>query len=49
LACIAHPQHVFCQQGICKIAVCTEEAKVCPDGSIVGRNPNLNCEFNPCP
>ena len=28
---------------------CTAEAKVCPDGSNVGRNPELGCEFNPCP
>lgn len=29
---------------------CTQEAKICPDGkNIVGRNPQLNCEFNPCP
>lgn len=28
---------------------CTMEAKVCPDGSYVGRNPAKNCEFNPCP
>ncbi len=28
---------------------CTEEAKICPDGSSVVRNPSLNCEFNPCP
>ncbi|MFH0961485.1 MAG: hypothetical protein V1820_02275 [archaeon] len=27
---------------------CTEEAKVCPDGSAVGRIPP-NCEFAPCP
>ena len=27
---------------------CTEEAKVCPDGSTVGRIPP-NCEFAPCP
>lgn len=27
---------------------CTEEAKVCPDGSIVGRT-GPNCEFAPCP
>jgi hypothetical protein len=26
---------------------CTEEAKVCPDGSAVGRVPP-NCEFAPC-
>lgn len=28
---------------------CTMEAKVCPDGTAVGRNPALNCEFDPCP
>jgi len=28
---------------------CTEEAKICPDGTVVGRNPALNCEFDPCP
>lgn len=27
---------------------CTEEAKVCPDGSTVGRT-GPNCEFAPCP
>jgi hypothetical protein len=27
---------------------CTEEAKLCPDGSAVGRVPP-NCEFAPCP
>jgi hypothetical protein len=27
---------------------CTEEAKLCPDGSYVGRVPP-NCEFAPCP
>ena len=27
---------------------CTEEAKICPDGSAVGRT-GLNCEFAPCP
>ena len=27
---------------------CTEEAKVCPDGSAVGRS-GPNCEFAPCP
>lgn len=28
---------------------CTEEAKICPDGSAVGRNASLDCEFDPCP
>lgn len=27
---------------------CTQEAKLCPDGSSVGRT-GLNCEFPPCP
>ena len=29
-------------------AVCTQEAKLCPDGSYVGRN-GPNCEFDTCP
>lgn len=28
--------------------VCTMEAKICPDGSFVGRT-GANCEFSPCP
>ncbi len=39
-------------QGRCKwtrTTACTEEAKICPDGTAVGRNPNKNCEFYPCP
>lgn len=28
---------------------CTEELKLCPDGSNVARDPKLNCEFSPCP
>lgn len=27
---------------------CTQEAKICPDGSTVGRS-GPNCEFSPCP
>ncbi len=30
-----------------KQKACTEEAKVCPDGSAVGRT-GPNCEFTPC-
>ncbi len=30
-------------------AGCTEDAKVCSDGSVVVRNSEKNCEFNPCP
>jgi len=28
---------------------CTADAKICPDGSSVGRNPDNNCEFYECP
>lgn len=28
---------------------CSDDAKVCPDGSIVSRDGNNNCEFKPCP
>jgi hypothetical protein len=28
---------------------CTEEAKSCPGGGGVSRNPELGCEFDPCP
>ena len=28
---------------------CTMEAKACPDGSYVGRDPAKNCAFRPCP
>src|SRR3989344_2490393 len=29
--------------------ICTKEAKICLDGTSVGRNSELNCEFNSCP
>jgi len=28
---------------------CTMDAKICPDGTGVGRDPGNNCEFFPCP
>jgi hypothetical protein len=28
---------------------CTEEAKICSDGSYVSRDSTNNCEFTPCP
>lgn len=28
---------------------CTKDAKVCPDGSGIGRDPYNNCEWQPCP
>lgn len=36
--------HVPDDQGV----ACTEEAKICPDGSAVGRE-GPNCEFPDCP
>jgi len=38
-----------CQSPPKCLKACTEEAKVCPDGSAVGRNSENNCEFYPCP
>jgi hypothetical protein len=34
--------------GFCDRIACTAEAKLCPDGSAVGRT-GPNCEFAPCP
>lgn len=31
------------------LKACTMEAKICPDGSAVGRNPDKNCAFDECP
>jgi len=28
---------------------CTQEAKLCNDGSYVSRNSGNNCQFDPCP
>ncbi len=28
--------------------VCTADVKACSDGSYVSRNPDNNCEFDPC-
>jgi len=42
---LGYPQDVL--EGYCDIA-CTQEAKLCPDGSAVGRT-GPNCEFAPCP
>lgn len=32
-----------------EVKVCTADAKICPDGSAVGRNPDNNCQFDECP
>lgn len=36
------------QQAVNSPKACTEEAKVCPDGSRVGRQ-SPSCDFTPCP
>lgn len=44
---LGYPQDVL--EGFCDAAVaCTQEAKICPDGSAVSRT-GPNCEFAPCP
>jgi len=40
---------VIVLSGCIEPIACTEEARLCPDGTNVTRNPDLNCEFNPCP
>ena len=37
--------------GIKKISdiYCTEDVKICEDGTVVSRDPNNDCEFKPCP
>jgi len=42
---LGYPQDVL--EGYCDVA-CTQEAKLCPDGSAVGRT-GPNCEFAACP
>jgi hypothetical protein len=32
-----------------QMSICTADAKVCDDGSSVGRDPRHECEFYPCP
>ena len=29
--------------------ICSKDAKICPDGSVVGRNSAKNCAFDICP
>ena len=48
LAIIALILTLGCLQETPPQVVCTEDAKICPDGSSVGRIPP-DCEFAPCP
>ncbi|MCX6761074.1 MAG: hypothetical protein NTZ84_03175 [Candidatus Nealsonbacteria bacterium] len=45
---VAGGAYYFWYQKTQKQVACTMEAKICPDGSAVGRI-GLNCEFAPCP
>jgi eight-cysteine-cluster-containing protein len=51
--CVASPTTDAANAGKCmwwtKLVACTADAKICPDGTSVGRNPTRNCEFDPCP
>jgi hypothetical protein len=38
----------FEKEGVPEPAACTMEAKICPDGTAVGRT-GPKCEFTPCP
>ncbi|VAW42404.1 hypothetical protein MNBD_GAMMA01-829 [hydrothermal vent metagenome] len=31
-----------------KLRACSKEARMCPDGRTIGRNPKNNCEFDSC-
>src|SRR5574342_37522 len=46
--CVAHECKNVPRPGWNQPKACTEEAKLCPDGSAVGRT-GPNCEFAPCP
>lgn len=41
-------QYLVLPKGEPNPTACTQEAKICPDGSAVGRT-GPNCEFAPCP
>ena len=47
---VCQPQNplIVDMPGICQWQPCTKDAKVCPDGTVVGRDPANNCEFFPC-
>lgn len=42
------PAPVQNQSSVEKPKACTKDAKMCPDGRTVGRNPAKNCEFDEC-
>ena len=42
-------------EGLCRFVcgvdwqLCTQDVKLCPDGSYVARDPENSCQFGPCP
>lgn len=48
LQCITSDGKTFFEKVDSGEKACTQEAKLCPDGSAVGRT-GPNCEFAPCP
>lgn len=45
-------QTLYLNAGYCSIGsadVCMQDVAVCPDGTVVSRNPSDNCDFYPCP
>lgn len=45
---LANPEKSFWWNGEGEMVACTADAKICPDGSAVGRT-GPNCEFAECP
>jgi len=47
-SCTINPEAELITQKEKQIVACSKEAKMCPDGQVVGRNPKLNCQFDSC-
>lgn len=49
-ACVE--RQAVCERGLCRLDPplrCSGEARTCPDGTEVRRNPDFDCDFDPCP
>ncbi len=47
-SCTTNPEAELNAQKAKQIIACSKEAKMCPDGQVVRRNPKLNCQFDSC-
>ena len=45
---ITRDDGVKVEKPVTKPMACTKDARQCPDGRVVGRDPYNNCEFKPC-